>query len=45
MGAPVGTDQHIQADLRKRVEGLLHDLDALKYFSVHGQWTLLRMCA
>jgi hypothetical protein len=31
-------------DLGNRVEGLLHDLDALKYFSVHGQWTLLRMC-
>ncbi len=46
MGAPVGTDQHIHADLHNRVRGLLHDVDALKYFSVHGQWTLLRIeCA
>jgi hypothetical protein len=33
------TDERIHADLDNRVSGLLHYLDALKYFSLR-QWTL-----
>ena len=44
MGVPVGTDEYIKADLDRRTRSLLHDLSALDYFNVHGQWALLRMC-
>ena len=44
MGVPVGTDDYIAADLDKRIRSLRRDLMALDYFTVHGQWTLLRMC-
>ena len=44
MGVPVGTDDYIRDDLQKRVGDLQRDLEALDYFTVHGQWALLRMC-
>ena len=44
MGVPVGTDAYIRASLTTHVSGLLLDIAALDYFTLHGQWTLLRMC-
>ena len=44
MGVPVGTDEYIADALTAHVGGLLLDIAALDYFTLHGQWTLLRMC-
>ena len=44
MGVPVGTDAYIGASLTAHASGLLLDIAALDYFTLHGQWTLLRMC-
>jgi hypothetical protein len=44
MGVPVGTDDYIEGALAAHVGGLLLDIAALDYFTLHGQWTLLRMC-
>ncbi len=44
MGAPIGTDEHINTTVADLVDDLLHDLHTLKHFTTHGQWALLRMC-
>jgi hypothetical protein len=44
MGVPVGTDNYIEGALAAHVGELLLDVAALDYFTLHGQWTLLRVC-
>ncbi len=44
MGVPIGTDKYIEGALAAHVGGLLLDIAVLDYFTLHRQWTLLRMC-
>ena len=43
-GAPVGTDEYINATLVVRVDDLMHDLAALQHCTTHGHWALLHVC-
>jgi hypothetical protein len=43
MGVPVGTGDYIEEALVAHVGGLLLAIAARDYFTLHGQWTLLRI--